>query len=323
MTTVYDETVQQYSDRVKGKVVLITGAAGGIGRETALLFAKHGAKIVIEDLNTTGGQNVVDEITNAGGAAVFQKTDVLNWDDQVGLFDLGMSKFGCVDVAVVNAGVTEIGNFEKLSVSNGKLVKPQVKTVEINLIGSIYTTHCAMHYLPQNQIPGSLKAVVLLGSMASWVPIPQGEMYTASKHGVLGFARSVYPYLARQGIRMSIIHPWFADTPIVPFKVKVVLAGLPMVPIDRIAKTIFVSATDPDMSTSGSAYVLLDDGLAMRLEPDVIKTGVYKVMDARAAFAEKSLTKLRLLGDLWRLLGKKIAMVLVPILFTILYTRSR
>lgn len=77
------------------------------------------------------------------------------------------------------------------------------------------------------------------------------------------------------------------DTPIVPFKVKVVLAGLPMVPIDRIAKTIFVSATDPDMSTSGSAYVLLDDGLAMRLEPDVIKTGVYKVMDARAAFAEK------------------------------------
>lgn len=65
------------------------------------------------------------------------------------------------------------------------------------------------------------------------------------------------------------------------------LAGLPMVPIDRIAKTIFISATDPDLSTSGSAYVLLDDGLALRLEPEMIRAGVYKVMEDRAIFAEK------------------------------------
>lgn len=60
-----------------------------------------------------------------------------------------------------------------------------------------------------------------------------------------------------------------------------------MVPLDRVAKTILISAADPDLSTSGSAYVLLDDGLAMRLEPDMIRGGVYKVLEARAAFAEK------------------------------------
>jgi len=62
-----------YSPRVNGKVVLITGAAGGIGRETAILFAKHRAKVVIGDLNTTGGQEVVEVIKKAGGSAVFQK----------------------------------------------------------------------------------------------------------------------------------------------------------------------------------------------------------------------------------------------------------
>jgi len=246
---------------------------------------------------------------------------VLSWDEQVSLFELAIKTFGAVDVVVVNAGVSEIGNFEKVSVSNGRPVKPQLKTLEINLVAALYTAHCAVHYLPQKQVPGELKSVVLLGSMASWLPIPNGEMYSAAKHGLLGFARSIHPFLVRQGIRISIIHPWFADTPIVPFVAKVALAGLPMVPLDRIAKTIFISATDPDMSTSGSAYVMLDDGLAMRLEPEMIRAGVYKVMESRAAFVEKSLTRAKVWADLWRLVGRKVAVVLIPLLISILYLR--
>lgn len=322
MTTIPNESLHNFSDRVNGKVVLITGGAAGIGRETALQFAKHGAKVVIGDLNVSGAVEVVDLIKRDGGNAAFLRTDVLNWDNQVSLFELALKKFGSVDVVVASAGVTEIGSFETLKLSNGLPVKPEVKTIEVNLLGTIYTTHLAMHHLQKSEVPNSLKSVVLLGSMASWQSIPAGEMYSASKHGVLGFARSVHPYLARHGIRISIIHPWFADTGIVPFAVKVALSGLPMAPVERIASTIFYSATDTDPQSNGSVWLLLDDGPALRLEPEILKEGVYRVMNDRAKFADQALTRLRLLADLWNHVGKQFVFVLLSILVVTLYYRS-
>lgn len=117
--------------------------------------------------------------------------------------------------------------------------KPNLKTLEVNLIGVLYTTHLALFYLPRN--PGSSacstlagsnrkdqgrdRHLLLLGSMASLSPIPAQVLYGVSKHGVLGLFRTLRSTAFVHGIRVNILLPYFIDTPIVPASVRVLLAG--------------------------------------------------------------------------------------------------
>jgi len=166
--------------------------------------------VVIGDLDAVNAQKTVHDIESRGGHAVSLKCDVMNWDDQTAMFDLAMTRFGSVDVVIPNAGVSELGAFHVVTFDKGKPVKPNLKTLEVNLIGVLYTTHLAMHYLALNQKEGSLKALVLLGSMASWSSIPRGALYSASKHAILGLMRSFYPEFEAKNIRIGSIHPFFA-----------------------------------------------------------------------------------------------------------------
>jgi len=213
MHAILDEQLYAYADRVDGKVVLITGAAAGIGRETALLFAKHGAKVVIGDRDVAGAEKVVAEIAQRGGEATYKGCDVCVWDDQVDLFDHAVAKYASVDIVIPNAGVGEVGKFTQVALdSNGRPVQPKLATIQVNLVGLIYTTHLALHYLKVNFPPGSLKAVVMLGSMASWQAVPAANLYTATKHAVLGLMRSLSLKFGRDGIRIGCIHPFFAGS---------------------------------------------------------------------------------------------------------------
>jgi NAD(P)-dependent dehydrogenase (short-subunit alcohol dehydrogenase family) len=110
-------------------------------------------------------------------------------------------------------------------------------------------------------------------------------MYSASKHGILGFMRSIYLPCLREGIRVGIIHPWFAGTAMIPTRVKVALAGTPLTPVERIAGAIVYAASDPDMETSGCPWLLPDDGYIFRLEREQLKEGVYRLIDARIKVA--------------------------------------
>ncbi|KAF7983815.1 hypothetical protein HWV62_19063 [Athelia sp. TMB] len=267
MTTITDEQLDLHAARLRGKVAVITGAAAGIGRETALRFAKYGhwadcadclssgaaagigretalrfakygARIVIGDLDVQGAHNVIAEVVQAGSQGAVLKCDVTSWEDQVALFELAMKQFGSVDVVVANAGVNEMGEFLKPQEKDGKPVKPTFKTLDINLTGSLYTAYVGMHYLRKGKKQGDLKSIVLIGSMASWQAPTNMPMYAASKHGVLGFMRAVYPNCRREGIRISVIHPWFADTKIVPPEFRRALQGMPETPLHRIAGAI-------------------------------------------------------------------------------------
>ncbi|KAF5321689.1 hypothetical protein D9619_001530 [Psilocybe cf. subviscida] len=311
MSHIADDQLFTDGDRVRGKVVVITGAANGIGRETALRFGAYGAKVVIGDLDITGAQKVVEEINRAGsGSAVCIKCNVTNWDDQVAMFELAMKTYGTVDVVVPNAGVSEVGSFQTLTFKDGKPVKPKLATLEVNLYGVLYSAHLGWHYLQQGQQDGDLKALIFIGSVASWQGIPSGEMYTGSKHAVLGVMRALHPIAEIKGIRVACIHPFFADTAIVPIPVKLILAGIPLTPVPRVAGAIFKAATDPDMTTSGSAYLLLDDGPVFRVPKEEFKLGVYKMIDDRANAARAILkgTQAWLLffKDVWRITGKPI-----------------
>ncbi|KIY67236.1 NAD(P)-binding protein [Cylindrobasidium torrendii FP15055 ss-10] len=286
---VQDETLYSNAARANGKTVLITGAASGIGREAALAFAKYGAKIVIGDLNRQGGQTTVDAIVKAGGQATFKACNVTVWDDLVDLFEHGMKEYGAIDVVVANAGVNEIGNFTPARVDkNGRPQRPNLTTIDVNLIGAVHTAHLAQHYLLKGTTAsqlvdgGPLKSLVLMGSISSWQSIPGGPLYTVSKHGILGFAGSLAPVLSLMGIRVSSVYPFFVDTGIVPLRVRVYLAGLPFTPIERVVGAIVCSATDARVDTNGSAWLLLNDGPVVAVPKESFKAGIYQALDKRS-----------------------------------------
>ncbi|KAF5380519.1 hypothetical protein D9615_004749 [Tricholomella constricta] len=312
MSAIPDDKLYDYASRLKDRVVVITGAANGIGRETALQLASHGAKVVIGDLDNAGAQKTVSDIERAGGSALSIKCDVTVWDDQVALFELAVAKFGAVDIVIPNAGVTELGNFDNVVFKNGKPVKPDTRTIDVNLNGVIYATHLALHYLEVNREFGSttLKALVLIGSIASWLGITRGSLYTASKHAVLGIMRSLYPTFSRNNIRIACIHPFFADTAIVPVAMKVVLAGIPLATVPRIAGAIIHAATNPDPETNGCAILLNDDGPAFMVPREEFKMGVYKMIDARAnallQIEAGAKYYVRFVRDLVRILPKRV-----------------
>ncbi|KAH9485068.1 5'-hydroxyaverantin dehydrogenase [Psilocybe cubensis] len=310
MSHIQDDQLFSYSERAKGKVVVITGAANGIGKETALRFASYGARVVIGDLDLVGAKNVVAEIEKAGGHAACIKCDVTKFEQQVELFELAIHNFGSVDIVIPNAGVSEMGSFQQLQMKDGKPVKPSMLTMEVNLYGVLYSAHLAIHYLLLNQKEGDLKSLIFIGSVASWLGIPRGSMYTGSKHAVLGVMRSLYPTLEMKGIRTGCIHPFFADTAIVPTPVKLVLAGIPLTPVPRVAGAIFYAATNPEPATNGSAWLLLDDGPLFMVPKEEFKMGVYKMIDDRANAARAALTGMRawarFFRDVWRITGRSI-----------------
>lgn len=306
MTSIPDSKLFKHGHRLKDKVVVITGAANGIGKETAKRFASYGAKVVIGDIDIVGAQKLVEAIESLGGEAVSMRCNVTTWDDQVSMFDLAMSKYGAVDIVVPYAGVSELGLFETLVFKDGKPVKPDTRTIEVNLLGVLYTTHLALHYLTINRVPDSLKALVLIGSMASWARIPRASLYASSKHAILGLMRSIYPTLTYYGIRIACIHPSFVDTDVVPVAAKLFFAGIPLANDARIAGAIIYSATDPDPTTSGCAWLLTDDGPVFMIPKEEFKFGVYRMIDERANALVKGVTGVayyaRLVGDLSRII---------------------
>lgn len=310
-----DIELEEYATRVSSDtVVVITGGGAGIGRATALKFAKFGATIVIGDLDQAGADKTAAEVIALGGKCSTLRTDVLSWDDQNALFDHAYKKYGHINIVVANAGVTELGHFDQYTLGvNGLPDKPLLKTLDINVTGVIYTAHLGIYYLRKVAEANAIKSIVFLGSMASWQAIPRGPMYSASKHAVLGFARSLDLSVRHEGIRIAVIHPFFAPTAIVPLPVKIALAGIPKTSVERIAGAIFRSSTDPDLSTSGCPWLLPDHGDVFRLDREEMKEGVYHLINQRTKRAIAGVQGVRMwiatVKDLFHLLGRPVLLI--------------
>ncbi|KAI9456466.1 NAD(P)-binding protein [Russula earlei] len=323
-----DDQLLIYANRVKGKVVVITGGASGIGRESAKLFAKHGSKVVIGDMNAVDGAAVAKAITKEGGEATFIKCDVTNWDEQVAMFERAIERFGTVDIVIPNAGINESEEvcWGNLKFVDGKPAEPQLLTVKVNLIGVLYTTHLAMYYMKLHRSPGAWKSLVIIGSMASWIGLFAAQQYTASKHAVLGLIRSLDPVVESENIRTACIHPWFTDTNILDWQLRTLVAGIPMTPLERVAGAIFRAATDPDPTTSGCAWLLPDDGPVLLLRKEDMREGVYDVLNKRVrrimSFRSNVLLWLALFRDIGRVLRPVLVSGGIVGLATALYLRS-
>ncbi|KAJ6572151.1 hypothetical protein B0H19DRAFT_1023791 [Mycena capillaripes] len=287
MTTIVNHAqLLKYAKRVEGKVIVITGGANGIGRETATLFAQYGAKIVIGDISSDAASKAVQEIRDLGGSAVYVRCNVLDWDNQVALFDQAVAHFGSVDIVVPVAGMTEYGSACSgiLDYKDGKPLPPDKKTLEVNLLGALHTVHLGLNYLRCTRTsPDQWKALILMGSMASWEAIPLAPMYTSSKYALRGLMRSLYPLVKRDNIRIACIDPVWTDTQLLPTAARLVLIGSELLPVHLIAQTVLYAAADPDDTTSGCSWLLPDNGPVLRLERENIYEGTYKMINARIA----------------------------------------
>ncbi|STX29420.1 3-hydroxybutyrate dehydrogenase [Legionella beliardensis] len=192
--------------RLRDKVAIVTGAASGIGKEIALLYAKEGAKVAIADLNLSQAELVAEEIKADGHSAIAVAMDVTN-EEQVNTgIDSVADQFGNIDILVSNAGIQIIDAIENLSFANWK------KMLAIHLDGAFLTTKASIKHMYTSKRGGS---IIYMGSVHSKEASKLKAPYVTAKHGLLGLCRVVAKEGAAYGVRANVICPGFVRTPLV------------------------------------------------------------------------------------------------------------
>jgi 3-oxoacyl-[acyl-carrier protein] reductase len=214
---------------LEGKVALVTGAGSGIGRAIALLFAREGAMVAINDIREEAAQSVVDEITAAGGRAMGVPADVADGRAVLKMYTRFLTVWDSLDILVNNAGTVflspnVVANFERLAsevASGGRPTTPleATKTMEdgvwrrtlaIHLDG---TFHCTREALKVMEVRRRGK-IINMASIAGTTGLAGSPDYCAAKGGIIGFTKSVAKEVAHLGIQVNALAPGFIDTPL-------------------------------------------------------------------------------------------------------------
>lgn len=192
------------SQRLHGKVALITGASSGIGRATALLFAAEGAKLVVGARRDAELQKLIGEIIEAGGEAVALAGDVRSEDYAAALVALAVQRYGRLDIAFNNAGT--IG---ESGASTGISADGWNDALAINLTGAFYG---AKHQIAQMQNNGGGSVIFTSTFVGHTVSFPGMAAYAASKSGLIGLTQTLAAEYGAQGIRVNAVLPGAVDT---------------------------------------------------------------------------------------------------------------
>ena len=192
------QTVARYD--FAGKVVVITGAASGIGRATAIRFSQAGARLVVADVRVDAGQAFAEELAGHSGNAVFLKCNVGDEDDVRRLVDVAVDRYGSLDVAFNNAGIEGSAGVPTTDID----LEEWSRIINVNLTG---VWLCLKHEL-RHMVSHGGGCIVNTSSTAGLGPaVTSGVAYSASKHGVIGLTRTASREFAGLGIRINAVCP--------------------------------------------------------------------------------------------------------------------
>jgi NAD(P)-dependent dehydrogenase (short-subunit alcohol dehydrogenase family) len=186
-----------------GKVALVTGGGSGIGRATALAFARDGAQVVIGDRDVQRGEETVSMIRDAGGTATFRETDVLVAAEVEALVDHAIAKYGRLDAAFNNAGIEgDVRSLVEQTEANYDAV------MDVNVKG----VWLSMKYEISRMLEQGGGAIVNCSSVAGVIGFPGIGIYVASKHAVIGLTKTAALEYSAKGIRINAVNPSLIDT---------------------------------------------------------------------------------------------------------------
>ena len=243
--------------KLKNKVAIITGAASGIGRAIAELFAIEGAMIVVADLNETGGKETVEMVRERGGYALYIETDVSKAREVENMIKQAMEKYGRIDILVNNAGM------EGRSALTADYPEDEWDRVLAVNLKSVFL--CSKYVIPE-MFKNCQGVIVNVASIAGMVAFPKAPAYGASKAGVIALTRAMAIEYAPNNIRVNCICPGMIRTPMLERSTKGSLdAEMKLIreePMGRIgkpeeiAKAALYLASDDSSYVTGSALVV-------------------------------------------------------------------
>lgn len=253
--------------KLAGKVAIVTGAASGIGRATALLFATEGAAVVAADIDEAGAQHLAATIGEHGGQAVAVGADVASAAGAQAMVARAVETFGGLDVLVNNAGIAVFKGVEETTEAEWDRV------LGVNLRGVWLGIK---HAAPAMRARGG-GSIINLASVHGMATVAGVAAYAASKHGVIGLTRAAALDLARDGIRVNCIQPGAIDTPLMranmsavgdeEAEVRKIAAAEPLGRVGRpeeIAQMALWLASDDSSFATGAPFAV-DGGLLAKL----------------------------------------------------------
>ena len=255
--------------RVDGRIALVTGALGGIGKATCKALAAGGAKVIATDTHHHGADLLVEELRGLGAACEFFELDVTKREDWEGLMPKIESRFGLLDVLVNNAGIYRFGKVEEAS---DELLDT---LMQVNIRGVVLGAQYAIGAMKHRSADAPWASMIHLSSIAGLVGSPTSSLYSMTKGAVRLFSKSLALELAQLGyrIRSNSVHPGIVDTDMAGEVAKALSAkgldakqviehmkaGHPMARMgqaDEIAKGIRFLASDDSAFMTGSELVI-------------------------------------------------------------------
>ena len=226
--------------QLKDKVAFITGAASGIGKEIAILFAHEGAKVVIADLNKAAADATAAELKATGAQAIGVGVDVTSEDQVNAAVEEAASAFGGIDILISNAGIQIVHPVEEFSFDEWK------RMLAIHLDGAFLTTRACLKHMYAQGRGGS---VIYMGSVHSKEASQLKAPYVTAKHGLIGLAKTVAKEGAKHNVRANVICPGFVRTPLVEKQIPEQAKVLGISEADVIKNVMLKETVDGEFTT--------------------------------------------------------------------------
>ncbi|HRD69809.1 MAG TPA: 3-hydroxybutyrate dehydrogenase [Legionella sp.] len=227
--------------RLKNKVAIITGAASGIGKEIAMVYAREGALIAIADFNLEQANLAAEEIKSLGAEAIAVAMDVTNEQQVNEGIENVVRQFGGVDILVSNAGIQIIESIDKLNFSDWK------KMLAIQLDGAFLTSRSCLKHM---YAAGKGGSIIFMGSVHSKEASVLKAPYVTAKHGLIGLCKVIAKEGAAHNVRANVICPGFVRTPLVEKQIPEQAKELGISEEDVIKKVMLKETVDGEFTTT-------------------------------------------------------------------------